>query len=390
MADTSATHSVPAGGYMIQLDGLRAFAVLGVLVQHTLIGANSVVDFGAAGVRLFFVLSGFLITGILLRARDLAEHEGGGTVAVLRAFYARRFLRIFPLYYAVLLISALIGVHGVRASLGWHLAYLSNVFYAAQGSFNKIGPPLGHLWTLSVEEQFYLFWPALLLFLPRHRLPALLAGMVILGPACRFIGTWIAPETPAPVVLTPCCFDSLGLGAVLAYLHCRNGGAPAALGWSRLGLVVGVGLCLAVKALSMADLYEPLRAAAKDLGFSLISVWLVQSAATGFGGVLKKVFEFRPLVYLGSISYGVYLLHEFVGPVVRLIEREADVSLGLPRQAGIVKFTYVGVVTLVAAAASWHFFEKPINELKSRFPYSSKRRAAARQGARAAGYARTS
>src|SRR5437870_5388201 len=113
-------------GHMVQLDALRALAVGAVLVQHTLPWAAVTLNPGEAGVRLFFVLSGFLITGILLRARAEAEAAGQGAGSVLLSFYARRFLRIFPLYYALLLISAAADGAGTRGPFVWNMAYLAN------------------------------------------------------------------------------------------------------------------------------------------------------------------------------------------------------------------------------------------------------------------------
>src|SRR5262249_20351356 len=125
--DATPTDGRPRGaGHLPQLDGLRALAVLAVVAHHTMPGVRDQLDPGPAGVRLFFVLSGFLSTGILLRARADAEAAGGGFARVLGAFYARRFLRIFPVYYAALLAAAVLGLPLVRESLPWHLTYLSN------------------------------------------------------------------------------------------------------------------------------------------------------------------------------------------------------------------------------------------------------------------------
>lgn len=160
------TAQAPASAlsHMKQLDGLRAIAVLSVLYYHFY---SNALPFGIMGVRLFFVLSGFLITGILLQCRRLAETGGQSSLFTLRRFYIRRFLRIFPLFYLVLLVSAVINLQGFRDGLWWHAAYLSNVYFAAGGN---AGATI-HFWSLSVEEQFYLIWPWLILYVPRAWLP---------------------------------------------------------------------------------------------------------------------------------------------------------------------------------------------------------------------------
>jgi peptidoglycan/LPS O-acetylase OafA/YrhL len=140
--------------YMPQLDALRALGVFGVWFTHWGIGTLPVlrwIHWGEMGVQLFFVLSGYLITGILLRARDRADC-GEGKWLVAKRFYVRRFLRICPIYYLTLLATAIVIQH-MREGFFWHLTYTSNIFFALRGRLDLIG---AHFWTLSVEEQFYL------------------------------------------------------------------------------------------------------------------------------------------------------------------------------------------------------------------------------------------
>jgi peptidoglycan/LPS O-acetylase OafA/YrhL len=153
---------------MAQLDGLRAVAVGAVMLQHFWLGAG-LFDFGAMGVRLFFVLSGFLITGILLKSRELLDSGEQRPSFALGRFYIRRFLRIFPLYYAVLLAAWLLRLWGTRGEMGWHLAYLTNVDLFLRGRW---WGDISHFWSLAVEEQFYLVWPLVILLAPRRRCSA--------------------------------------------------------------------------------------------------------------------------------------------------------------------------------------------------------------------------
>ena len=204
------------GARFTQLDSLRAFAVFAVIVSHTGPRALDPYALGMRGVQLFFVLSGFLITGILLTAR----HATTSRPRTLRAFYCRRFLRIFPAYYAVLLITLLIGIPEVREGLAWHLTYLSNVRAARLGIWEG---PVSHLWSLSVEEQFYLCWPLLVLSVPWGALPVVLAGAVLVGPLTRYFLFQSTGNVVTTLVPMPSNLDPLALGAGLALVWDRGG-----------------------------------------------------------------------------------------------------------------------------------------------------------------------
>lgn len=363
--------SLPAG-HKPQLDGLRALAVGAVLLCHTLPGLPLRFEVGAAAVRLFFVLSGFLITGILLRARAEAAQRNAARGQILIAFYARRFLRIFPLYYGVLCVAALLDLPSVQATFGWHASYLSNYFFFLH--HDGTSPPyLNHLWSLSVEEQFYLVWPILVLFLPKRRLVVVMLLCFALAPASRILFASLCP-CPHPQhggeVITLSCLDALGGGALVAVLR-ESGEAAEALHLRtrRLSLVLGGGLLVAVLLARYFQLDWRYNAACKQLATALLGVWLVDRAAEGFGGAGGWLLGSRPMVYLGSISYGIYLYHAFVPALVDLLESQFDLSLPFPADGGGKRFLAVTALTLPIAALSWHFFEKPLNQLKSRFPY---------------------
>jgi peptidoglycan/LPS O-acetylase OafA/YrhL len=346
-------------GYRPQLDALRAFAVAGVLYSH-FSRQPHVLNYwtGNWGVRLFFVLSGFLITGILLRARDDAPNAGG-VGRQFRVFYARRFLRIFPLYYATLAVGWLAKIPNVRAEIRWDLLYLNNVYVAYRGKF----PPwTAHLWSLSVEEQFYLVWPALVLLLPRRFLgPAIVAGIVV-GPLSRWSLLAMGFSSLAPWTLTPAMLDSLGMGALLAWSQWRTGSDPGAVpGWLRVAVLPAfAGFVLLHQLASIlpnAWLFQDTLAA-------LVYAWLVARAARGFGGPVGAVLSWRPLTYLGQISYGIYILHFFMWYACWWMLYYAHVEPGELGRAMVYT-----TATVVVASLSWHFFERPINDLKRFFPY---------------------
>ena len=194
-----------SGEHLDQLDTLRAFAVTAVLIRHFWPELQPGLDLGARGVHLFFALSGFLITGILLRSRALVEDSGRGSGLAIRRFYIRRFLRIFPIYYLVLAVTWALGVPDVRSGMVWHLAYGSNVLFAIQ---NRWPQTTSHLWSLSVEEQFYLIWPLLMFLVPRRQLGTAVLAFIFAGPLFRMAGYFAGLNWIALQVLLPASFDT--------------------------------------------------------------------------------------------------------------------------------------------------------------------------------------
>jgi peptidoglycan/LPS O-acetylase OafA/YrhL len=377
--------------HMPQLDGLRCFAALIVIAHHTVlartldVGVNGV---GVYGVWLFFVLSGFLITGILLRAQRDAEYRRG---PLLRAFYARRSLRIFPLYYAVVAICAVAGIgttfrqHGV-----WFFAYAGNWYMASVGHWaDRVATPT---WSLGVEEQFYLVWPTLVLFAPRRLLPRLLVATAMLGVASRVAIALLWPGASAAVraiVPTTSNLDPLALGALLAWHSIERPRDVAVRDrWARRALALGAALGAVVVALTVAHRGERAMLAVETLAAGLVSVWLVNAAASGFaprsiGGLLLGA---RPVRYVGTISYGVYLLHAVMIWLLR--QRLAPELARRTDVVGAVSFfVVVTAMTIGAASVSWFAFERPLNSLKRRFPYVRRTR---REAAGGAGAERTS
>lgn len=357
----------PEGGHP-QLDGLRAVAVFLVLCTHLLPSQPWVrrVGPGGLGVVLFFVLSGFLITGILLRLRDAVAEGRVPFGRALSRFYIRRALRIFPLYYAVLGVAALADIPPVRATWPWHALYLSNFYFALRGSWNGVVTPL---WSLSIEEQFYLLWPLVVLCVPRRALPWLLPALIALGPLSR--AAWLlAGVDPFAIGLLPFgCADTLLLGALLAL--CWH--EPARLDTLRLrvrrfGVLVALPAAALYLALGPAPAGTPGFVLASTLQLALYGAGffaLIDAAARGFGGALGRLLASRPMRFLGQISYGIYLLHTFVQGAAR--------GLGEPFRAlyrnELAWFPIACATVVLVATATWLLFERPINELKRRFPY---------------------
>lgn len=353
--------------YMPQLDALRTLAVFAVLVRHFAQSThviNRIFPWGYAGVRLFYVLSGFLITLILLRCKDhiLAGEQTRGSMA--GRFYVRRFLRIFPVYYAFLAVLYLLDVPPLRETIWWHVAYLSNVYYALLGQFEGT---ISHFWTLAVEEQFYLIWPWLMLWVPRRYLHWAILAAVGLGPAFRAVGYMAGVSPHVLMVLTPGCIDALALGGLLAWcIHMGRTGFQEVL--CRIGLWLGLPLTVALVAWEWYTgggvVTDPgvgwAAVVFRQVAMSLFFVWVVARAAVGFKGWIGHVLEWPVLVYLGRISYGIYLFHF----PVAWMTAQAATAMGWPVPAGASGFLVNTLCTVALASASWHAFEKPINTLK--------------------------
>src|SRR6201984_2088865 len=216
-----------------QLVSLRSLSVAGVLIDH--FWPPRILDFvdlGHIGVCLFFVLSGYLITGILLRFRSSTEGGQSDAATNLRRFYIRRFLRIFPPYYALLALMVVTKFSDVRNTLWWHAGYASNFLFALQGDWRPW--VTAHFWSLAVEEQFYLVWPFLILLVPRSRLIAVVIAIIVSSPLFRLIGLVACINGTALGGATPASLDALGLGSLLAL--CAD--QPAARRrLTRLGLI---------------------------------------------------------------------------------------------------------------------------------------------------------
>jgi len=365
---TASEHS-NALTYMKQLDGLRAMAVLAVLWTHYLPEEYWLfgIYWGGYGVRLFFVLSGFLITGILLKSRQHITQGKQCSFFAIRQFYIRRFLRIFPLYYVILALAVLIAMPQVKEAIAWHVSYLSNVYFALQGRFHGSA---GHLWSLAVEEQFYLLWPWFILFLPRRWLLPTIIIFIGVAPLFRLTSTVVGVNLVAIWVLTPGACDALCLGALLAYLNSReNALLISKEKVLRYFLLTGLFITIVLPILPYLNTQNLVVSALADTGRSLIFACLVAAAAHGFKSFAGKVLESKPMVYLGKISYGIYLIHAFMPEIVyRTFDYLGLSGYKLPL---IIAF-FSTAATIVAATITWHVLERPINDLKRFFQYADK------------------
>lgn len=380
------SQNVPEGSpfarHLPALDGIRGLAVLAVAGSH-LFPANphsvlqsaihSTLAFGANGVDLFFVLSGFLITGILF---DSLPDPG-----FFRKFYARRILRIFPLYYGVLGIFALaalifgLNFHHELLSLA---LYLQNSYLIAQPIRNYGGPtglPLGHFWSLAIEEQFYLVWPITVFLLrKRHRLLIFCATSLVLCPLLRLglllhgVNYFLIQSN------TLCRADSLLAGGALALLirsqfHDR---VLRAASWLfPLGLLAFVLMAAAydTKFIAHLSLGIPQVLFAGDSAIAAASTGLI---ALGLRSRhIGSFFSLKSMRWLGKYSYGIYVFHLILfsyleGPVRNAIQAHVTPNKGADV---ILEGLLIFLVSITAAYLSYHLYEKRFLQLKRYFDY---------------------
>jgi peptidoglycan/LPS O-acetylase OafA/YrhL len=339
--------------YMSQLDGLRFIAVSLVMFGHyteNYPGFAEVDRFlASSGVNLFFVLSGFLITRILI------TNNQESTGRVLRQFYVRRFLRIFPLYYAVLFGCYILNVFPAREQFPWFVTYASN--YLTAHNHGSSGP-LTHLWSLGVEEQFYIFFPFLVLLIPSRHHIKLFFSLLVLSVLSRGL-IWFTAENKTTAwwmsyMYTSSCFDCFAAGAILAQLKVRGWLKGMLLRWQWFIAPLIFAIILYVyESLEPHNIFSMMGV---RLFFSIFCFWLIGKASRGFHGWFGKFLNNNVVRYLGKISYGIYIFHNFMDYVASKIP--------LP----VILYP---VVTIGLAALSWHLYEKPINGLKRFFEYKA-------------------
>jgi len=356
--------------HLPQLDGLRALAIIFVLIQHGFpegYVVNRAMPWGAAGVRLFFVLSGFLITRILLDCRSRGERDPSQRRRSLLVFYVRRALRILPVYFFAFAAAAMLDLPGVREYWIWLATFTSNFLFAALGQWPGF---INHLWTLAVEEQFYLIWPFVMVFVPRRVLIPVVLATVVSAPIWRAASIQMGHNTIATTVITISCFDSLGLGALLAIARDASFGSESLLSNLRRGtLFVGVPLLMIVLGLHAYGSWPVFYLIFRDLAMALAFTAIVDRACEGFGGWTGRFLDWRPLQYVGKISYGIYLYHRFIRGILFILVTEGHLP---PPSSYLTRFLRIAIASLIVAAISWHVLEAPINRLKDRFPYEGR------------------
>jgi len=347
--------------YQPQFDGLRALAVLTVMVDHFSADVPNFplpdwIHLGASGVRLFLVLSGYFITISLRRARDRMETGAVSGRGAILTFYWRRFLRITPAYIAFAAIALILNLGTIRQNWIWVFTGTVNWLIATTNQWPLTS---SHLWSICVQEQFYLFWPLLVLFLPRQWMLRAIISVALAGIAFRIGCVVFSVPVIARWVLPFGSLDSLAAGAALGWC-----GGQIKTGRYRWYLpIIGVSMLTIAAVLRNTDptqlksvLVEPLEAGA--------FVLLVARTAAGFQGVIARFLTNPGLMFAGRISYGLYIYHILVAMLFhRCLPARFKILITIPSLRLIV----FGVATLVVATLSWRWLEQPINRLRGEF-----------------------
>jgi peptidoglycan/LPS O-acetylase OafA/YrhL len=365
---------------MDALDGVRGLAILLVLLVHFVgddaahgmieRGVTKLASYGAWGVDLFFVLSGFLITGILCDSKTKPDY--------FRSFYVRRILRISPLYYGVLVLLFVVlpvlpiaypdGLEAARQNQMWLWLYASNIYISLHASWHAL-PYVSHFWSLAVEEHFYLVWPWVVLVCSRRTLLAICVACAAFSLALRSVLSFEGASDVALIALTPCRLDALCTGAFLAV-------TARAIGIERLGrhamrwfvafsaLVVVISI-VSAKVGSARALVLPARGTLVAFMFGAL---LVACVVAPRASTIGWLFRSSAMRFFGKYSYGLYVFQAFVATAFQRHGFESALTSALgSHAAAMIAQAIVGIsLSLLMAIASYELFEKHFLRLKAR------------------------
>ncbi|MCY1033480.1 acyltransferase [Corallococcus sp. BB11-1] len=372
----AASASVEEGGlrYIPALDALRGIAIAAVFIHHALAFpfwaaivripgfhftpaqtlAVEVTEWLASGVDLFFVLSGFLITRILLHTR--------GNAGYYRAFYISRACRIFPLYYLFLALCLALPLwqHPPLGDVPWYLTYLSNHLIFSRGSWQS--PILDHTWSLAIEEQFYWVWPVVIALMPRRAIPYVAALIAFGSIALRFQLTLSGAGEAVVRTFTLSHLDGIMYGALLACVSSRRRATQAGAAFAGAGLVVAVALTVTPSLAAHPALGW---ATAMPLAFGGI-VGLVLGRAEPQPGSERSPLQVS-LSFLGKYSYCIYLLQQPVlWTLASYIAAPLYLSTGSLPLVWLAMLVASAPPVIAIAMLSYRFYEAPWLRLKSR------------------------
>lgn len=366
--------------YFNQLNGLRFVAIFLVLLEHWLPNFISYPT-GHLGVVIFFVLSGFLITRILIIKSIDPSNKSKSIFQKIKNFVFRRALRIFPIYFLVLFIGLLVGIEPIRKLYPWFFTYSPNFYIIFHKTWIGVWD---HFWTLAVEEQYYLLFPFLIFLVRPSYYKYVLISMIVIGFMSRLLFFLLLPDAFVEefwflnYVNPISALDSFGMGGLLAYLHIYHRDLFEKIGNNNWGILFFGILCLFSYYFDEHSLYEHNNVFSSVLEitfFVYLSFFIVAKVGASKTGIFGAFFLSKPINYLGTISYGLYVYHNFVFNYYHFenntlwwyITRNIPLSYLELINFVPLKFVLNFTVLVVIASISWFFIEKPINDLKNKF-----------------------
>lgn len=348
-----------------QINSLRGIGVLLIISFHWLFSSQlHFISMPPLGVDIFFVLSGFFITGLLLDGRDKAEAAGIGKINVFKLFMVNRALRIFPIYYLTIFALVLIPHSSnaiIRHDFIYYLTYTSNFHIYNTHYWDEI---LCHVWSLAVEEQFYLIWPFVILLTNKKFLVHAICVFMLVG----FVSQ-VFVSSEFDIVLPFQCFDALGLGALLSWINMYK---PEYLKKAFKVLSVLIILCLAyyfIGQLAGYSVFVP------DSAPSFAAGWLISFILLKEKEPASKhlwLLNNRFLMFLGRISYGLYLYHLIVPYFTLRAMQRLHIYAPLKETIPAPYLGYIisvgnFLILVTIAWLSWKYIEKPILDLRKHF-----------------------
>lgn len=349
-------------GRAVQLDGLRAVAILAICWDHWRPGGW--VRWMPFEVCLFFflVMTGYLITGSLLRERDRGD-SGGVTWRgkMMWIYQVRRGLRILAPYYAALAIAWLVRAPDMLAAWPWYAGHLSNIHMAF---LDRWPSGTNHFWSLSMQQQFYLIWPLFIWWMPRGLIIPAVCVFAAVGPIARYFNDHMLAWCARPEVLTISCLDYFGVGALMAIAQWRGMLLTSrALRWVSITAFSVYVVMFTTHELGGSTF------GMRFLQQSFLSVGLcgfIACGITGFGGRLGKCLKHPAMLRIGQLSYGIYLFHNLapllVGKLMPFLWNGAFEN-GVPAMLRIGVFAGA---TWAMALASWRWIEMPLQKLSAK------------------------
>jgi peptidoglycan/LPS O-acetylase OafA/YrhL len=363
--------------HFASLDGVRGIAILLVIIYHfssslSVLGfANPVLAFfrfGWCGVDVFFVLSGFLITGVLLDSKSSPDY--------FRNFYARRVLRIFPLYYGSLFVVFLLrlvlpgaGVWGLHdtllspGSLLWPGLYLENFAIVLHGS--SVTGVTTHYWSLAVEEHFYLIWPLLVWLATRRQIIILAFALAIFSMIARVLLYRHGSDPDVVFGLTPLRMDGLAIGALASLAIRGRVGMDVLVRRAWIAFIIAAGMLVAMLALRhTTHQSDP---AIWIFAFPLVAILTAAGLLVGMGpNPVRRFLSLRALGWFGKYSFGLYVWHPIIGMIL-LHSQSALVTEASGKPAILLAAAAALALDLAVAWLSYNLWEKRFLDLKRYF-----------------------